>query len=273
MKIGFIGAGNMAGAIVRGMVAGGVAGADVLVFDIDTAKLRALADECGVQTATDAAALVDAVDTVVLAVKPQVFATLLPELAPVVCRRAPLVISIAAGKTIASIEELLSDELPIVRVMPNINACVGASMSAFCGNAHVTDAHRAVVRRIFDSVGQSMELAEHLFSAYSALASCSPAYTLLYMDALAEAGVRYGIPKEQALAIASQAVLGTARLLQERGVHPRALVDQVCSPAGTTIEGVVALQENGFEAAVLAAARASMERDRQLGQPTASGKA
>ncbi len=272
MKIGFIGAGNMAGAIVRGMAAGGVPGEDILVFDIDAQKLAALTAECGAQPCESAEALVRAADAVVLAVKPQVFPSLLPSLKTMMNERRPLVISIAAGKTIASIEEVLGSDLPVVRVMPNINACVGASMSAFCGNAHVTDEHRAVVRRIFDSVGESMELAEHLFSAYSALASCSPAYTLLYIDALAEAGVRYGIPKAQSLKIASQAVLGTARLLQERGEHPRALADQVCSPAGTTIEGVIALQENGFEAAVLAAARASMERDRALGQPT-PGKA
>lgn len=264
MKIGFIGAGNMASAIVRGLVAGGLRGGDILVFDVDTARQVALFEECGVCMCGDADEVVRGVDAVVLAVKPQVFPALLPELAPVLGECAPLVISIAAGKTVASIEELLGAALPIVRVMPNINAKVGESMSAFCGNANVTEVHRALVRRVFDAVGETIELSEHLFSAYSALASCSPAYTLLYIDALAEAGVKYGIPKAQSLKIAAQAVLGTARLLQESGEHPRVLADQVCSPGGTTIEGVIALQKNGFEAAVLEAARASMEKDQKL---------
>ena len=132
-------------------------------------------------------------------------------------------ISIAAGKSLASIEELLGAGLPVVRVMPNIAAKVGESMAAFCANAQVDEGQKSVVRLIFESVGEVVELEERLFSAYSALAGCSPAFTLLYIDALAEAGVRYGIPKATALKIVSQAVLGTTRLLQETGEHPRGL--------------------------------------------------
>ena len=264
MKIGFIGAGNMAGAIIRGMVAGGVRGGDILVFDVDTAKQVALFEECGVCMCGSAADVVAGVDAVVLAVKPQVFPAVLPPLADVLQDCRPLVISIAAGKSIAAIEELIGGGLPVVRVMPNINAKVGESMSAFCASDEVTDSQKDLVRRVFDAVGETVELAEHLFSAFSALASCSPAYTLLYIDALAESGVKYGIPKVLSLKMAAQAVLGTARLLQESGEHPRALADQVCSPGGTTIEGVIALQKNGFEAAVLEATRASMEKDQKL---------
>lgn len=264
MKIGFIGAGNMAGAIVRGMVAGGMRGSDIFVFDVDTAKQVTLFEECGVCMCGDAAEVIRGVDAVVLAVKPQVFPSLLPQLSLVLAECAPLLISIAAGKTIASIEEMIGVKLPVVRVMPNINAKVGESMSAFCGNDFVNDAHKEIVRRVFQSVGETVELAEHLFSGYAAIAGCSPAYTLMYIDVLAEAGVQNGIPKALALKIASQAVLGTARLLQESGEHPRELADRVCSPGGTTIEGVVALQQNGFEAAVLSAVRASVEKDKKL---------
>jgi len=264
MKIGFIGAGNMASAIVRGMASNGVHGSDMLVYDVDTAKQVALFEECGVCMCGSAEEVIYGVEAVVLAVKPQVFPSLLPQLAPALQDCRPLIVSIAAGKTLASIEELVGEGLAIVRVMPNINAKVGEAMSAYCANAAVTDTQRDTVLRVFGAVGQTVEMAETHFSAYAALAGCSPAYTLLYMDALAEAGVKYGIPKDVSLQIVAQAVLGTARLLQESGDHPRALVDQVCSPGGTTIEGVIALQQNGFEKAVLEAARASMEKDKKL---------
>lgn len=264
MKVGYIGAGNMAGAIIRGMVAGGVRGSDVLVYDVNTAKQVALFEECGVCMCGSADEVISGVDAVVMAVKPQVLPSLLPQLSDILHECAPLIISIAAGKSIASIEELIGPGLPVVRVMPNINARVGESMSAFCGNGLVTEAHKDIVHRVFECVGETTELAESLFPVFSAIASCSPAYTLMYIDALAEAGVRYGIPKDTALKVAAQSVLGTARLYQESGEHPRVLMDQVCSPGGTTIEGVAALQKGGFEAAVLEAARASMEKDQKL---------
>lgn len=264
MKIGFIGAGNMAGAIIRGMAAGGFRGGDILVYDTDAAKLAALFEECGVRVCSSGEEAAAGSDALVLAVKPQVFPDVLPALATTLHRRRLLVISIAAGKTLASIEQMLGSGLPVVRVMPNIAAKVGEAMSAFCGNALVQDEHRSVVRLVFEAVGEVIELEEKLFSAYAAIAGCSPAFTLLYVDALAQAGVRYGIPKALSLKIAAQAVLGTTRLLQESGQHPRELADQVCSPGGTTIEGVCALQREGFEAAVLAAAEAAMEKDRKL---------
>ena len=264
MKIGFIGAGNMAGAIIRGMVSGGFRGSDILVFDTDSAKMVALFEECGVTICSSGAEAAELADAVVLAVKPQVFPKVLPELSPALHRHRPLVISIAAGKTLEAIESMLGSGLAVVRVMPNIAAEVGEAMSAYCGNSLVEEDDRSVVRLIFEAVGEVMELDEKLFSVFSAIAGCSPAFTLLYVDALAQAGVKYGLPKAAALKIASQAVLGTTRLLQESGDHPRVLADQVCSPGGTTIEGVCALQREGFEAAVLAAVDASLEKDQKL---------
>lgn len=264
MIVGFVGAGNMAGAIIRGMTGGGFRGENIWVYDPDEEKLRALYNDCGVTVCPSAESVASGVDTLILAVKPQILPGVLAELRGVLHRCRPLVVSIAAGKELAFLEKAAGEGLPIVRVMPNINAKVGEAMSAFCGNALAEETHRASVRRIFETVGEVVELEEKQFSVFSVLASCSPAYTLLYIDALAQAGVKYGLPKALALKIAGQSVLGTARLLQETGEHPRALADQVCSPAGTTIEGVCALQNGGFEAAVIAAAAASMERDRQL---------
>ena len=264
MKIGFIGAGNMAGAILRGMVSGGFRGADLLVYDTDSTKLVRLFEDCGIAIADSAEEVAAGAEAVVLAVKPQVLPEVLPGLAPTLRRHGGLAISIAAGKTLVALEQMAGGGLPIVRVMPNINAKVGEAMSAFCGNSLVTESHRSVTRLIFEAVGEVMELPEKLFSAYSAIAGCSPAFTLLYLDTLAQAGVKHGIPKAQALEIAAQAVLGTTRLLQESGDHPRVLIDQVCSPGGTTIEGVCALQEKGFEAAVGAAVDAAYDKDQRL---------
>ena len=254
----------MAGAIIRGMAGGGFRGENIWVYDTDEDKLNALYEDCGITICPSGESVASGVDTLVLAVKPQVLPAVLPALSATLHRSRPLVISIAAGKTLASLEELLGEGLPLIRVMPNINAKVNESISAFCGNRLTEEGHKAVVRRIFEAVGEVIELEEKLFSAFSVIASCSPAYTLLYVDALAQAGVKYGLPKAAALKIASQAVLGTTRLLQESGDHPRVLADQVCSPGGTTIEGVCALQREGFEAAVLAAVDASLEKDQKL---------
>ena len=266
MKVGFIGAGNMAGAIIAGMCADGFAGEDIWAYDPCADKLDALEASCGITVCPSGSAVASSVDVLVLAVKPQMLESVVPALRDALLRSEPLVVSIAAGKDIAFLEKLIGFELPVVRVMPNIAAKVGEAMSAYCGNAAVTEEHKASVRRILEACGAVTEMAESQFSAFSVLAGCSPAFTLQYIDALASAGVRYGIPKDKALEIVCQAVLGTARLLQESGIHPRQLADTVCSPAGTTIEGVVALQQAGFEGAVQAAAEASVRRDRELMQ-------
>lgn len=264
MKIGFLGAGNMASAIIRGMVAAGFAPDSVLCFDIDTQKTYALKAECGIRVCQTAEQLCEEAQALVLAIKPQVFASVLPPLLPVLQAQRPLVISIAAGKTLDSVAALIGDNIPLVRVMPNVAAKVGEAVTAYCSNALVTQSHVETVYAVFESVGTVVPIAEEQFGIFTVLASCSPAYTLLYMDALATAGVAGGIPKATALEIVAQSVLGTAKLLQESDEHPRALIDSVCSPGGTTIEGVCALQACGFEKAVQEAANASLAKDKKL---------
>ena len=177
----------MAGAIIRGMAGGGFRGENIWVYDTDEDKLNALYEDCGITICPSGESVASGVDTLVLAVKPQVLPAVLPALSATLHRSRPLVISIAAGKTLASLEELLGEGLPLIRVMPNINAKVNESISAFCGNRLTEEGHKAVVRRIFEAVGEVIELEEKLFSAFSVIASCSPAYTLLYVDALAQA--------------------------------------------------------------------------------------
>jgi len=264
MKIGFIGAGNMAGAIIRGMAADGARGGDLLVYDLDAAKLAALFEDCGIRVCADAEEVIAGSDAVVLGMKPQGFETSVRPLSHLFLEYRPLVISINAGKTLAVIEDCAGAGLPVARVMPNLGARVGEGMAAFCCNQEADEEAKAVVRMIFESVGMVLELEEKLFSAFSAIAGCSPAFALLYIDALANAGVKAGLPKDIGLKVAAQTVLGTVRLLQESGDHPRALIDQVCSPGGTTIEGMAALLDHGFEAAVQAAVTASYEKDKKM---------
>lgn len=264
MKIGFLGAGNMASAIIRGMVKNGFASSSICCYDIDQPKTFSLSRECGVGVCQTAEQLCEESQVLVLAIKPQMFATALPPLRALLQVQRPLVISIAAGKTLDNLAYCLGTELPLVRVMPNVAAKVGESVTAYCTNSLVTQSHVGVVYEIFESVGTVLPLSEEQFGIFSVLASCSPAYTLLYMNALATAGVRGGLPKATALEIVTQSVLGTAKLLQESDEHPQVLLDSVCSPGGTTIEGVCALQRGGLESTVVEAAMASLQKDEKL---------
>lgn len=265
MKIGFIGAGNMASAILRGAVRSGAFAADDLcAFDLDSAKTAALQNELGISAAKDERDLIARSDAVVLAVKPNVFERLLPAISDDLQRKNPLLISIAAGKTIAFIQGLLNYDAAIVRVMPNINATVGAAMSAYCFNETVSERQKDLAQKLCASFGEVMCLPETSFPLFGVLAGCAPAYSYMFIDALARAGVKNGMAKADALKIAAQTVLGSAKQILESGAHPWELVDRVCSPGGTTIEGVASLQADGLDAAVTRAVDAALQKDRKL---------
>ena len=263
--IGFIGTGNMASAIIRGLVSGGkYKGADIAVFDICREKAEAFAKELSLTCLDSAKEIASVCDEVVLAVKPDVFPALLSEIGEQLKEKDPLVISIAAGKTTEFIASLLPYTPRLIRVMPNINAKVQAAVSAYCGNERATDADKSYVSDFCNAFGRGIEIAEKNFSIYSAIGGCSPAFAFMFIDSLARAAVKNGMTKAQALEAAAQAVLGSAKLILESDDHPWKLVDAVCSPGGTTIEGVCALQENGFEAAVEKAVEASYNKDKRL---------
>ena len=269
MTIGFIGAGTMASAIVAGIVGRGVVAAeDVVVHDPNRAAADALAARHGVRVAGSNEALVDAVGTVVLAIKPQVFDVVLPPLAPALAENGTLVVSIAAGTSLARIAALLGEHgptQPVVRVMPNVNAQIGAGMAAVAGNDAASDAQVASVVELFRAVGDAIELPEPSFSTFTAIAGSAPAYAFLFIDALARGALKAGMPKALATRIAAQTVLGSARTVLETGEHPWSLVDTVCSPGGTTIAGLMALEDGGFVSTVVDSVSATIERDRELG--------
>ncbi len=263
--IGFIGAGNMASAIIAGMCkAEFVKSGDIAVFDLDKSKTDSLEKIYGITVKASALEIAETCDKIVLAVKPNVISSVLADIDPVAKERNPLFISIAAGKTTEYLLSSVSYEGRFIRVMPNINALVGAAVSGICGTENVCAEDMSFAENLCECFGTAVKVDEKLFPIFSAIGGCSPAFTYMYIDALARAAVKNGMPKAQALEVAAQSVLGSAKTVLESADHPWTLVDRVCSPGGTTIEGVASLQNDGFEAAVMNAVEASYNKDKKV---------
>ncbi len=264
-KIGFIGCGNMASAIIGGAVSSDfVKGEDVCAFDVDTAKADLLAKEYGVNVSATCEEVVETCNFIVLAVKPQVFPAVLPQIKSHL-KNNSVVVSIGAGKTLEYIGGFLNENTPIIRVMPNINAKVGASMSAVCKNDFADHNALDFVKGLCSSFGEVTEIPESQFALFGVIAGCSPAYSFMFIDSMAREAVKNGMKKDEALKICAQAVLGSAKMILEDGENnPWALINSVCSPGGTTIEGVATLQKEGFDTAVMNAVKASLEKDKKL---------
>ena len=269
---GFIGAGNMAGAIVRGAIAAGTDPASIWLTSAHDSAAR-LAEKTGARHEPDAEALAAACDVVVLAVKPRVIPAVAARIFDAVADARPLVVSIAAGIDLARLESLLPEGARVVRAMPNMAAGVGQSMTALAAGAAAGESNLAAARALMDAVGRTMVIAEEDFPTFVGLAGSSPAFVFTFIDALARAGVLGGIPKAQAVEIAAQAVLGSARAVQVEaaaradggaGRTLADLVDAVCSPGGTTVAGLVAMERAGFSSAVIEAVRAVVAADREL---------
>lgn len=255
----------MAGAIIRGACASGLLAAeDIGAFDLETKKTDALQKELGIVPFATAQELIAQCAAVVLAVKPNIFPSLLSSLAPVIQSANPLLISIAAGKQLADIEEYLGFLPKLVRVMPNINAKTQAAMSAYCPNSLVSPTEEAFVSDLLNAIGKGIRLDESYFPLFGVIAGCAPAFAFMFIDALARAGVKNGMAKQQALEIAAQTVLGSAKMILDSGEHPWALIDAVCSPGGTTIEGVAKLEELGLDTAIIKAVDAALEKDAKI---------
>lgn len=265
MKIGFIGCGNMATAIVKGIVSSSVAlGSDINVFDINVSAYENLVSAYGCNKINSAKETAKRSDILFLAVKPNVIASVLEEIDFEAANNNCLLISIAAGKTIDFIESKLNNEHRIVRVMPNINAMVGEAISGYCTNKNVSKDDCTIVEKLLNSFGKSLKLDETYFPVFGVIGGCSPAFAYMFIDALARAGVKNGMKKDDALKIAAQAVYGSAKMILETDEHPYKLIDNVCSPGGTTIEGVTSLQADNFESAVHNAVNKAIEKDKML---------
>lgn len=263
MNFGFIGAGNMAGAIIKGMTKNeAYAPENIFAYDINEETLLRLLNETGINISKSADEVVEISDVIILAVKPDKLPEVLKKISDKAARKKLLVISIAVGKTIEYLEGFLGRNVPIARVMPNINAKVLAAASGFCLNSVSTDSHKEIVSGIFSAIGEAYEIKEEFFGIFGAIAGASPAFAYLYINALATAALKAGMPKKDALKFAAQTVLGSAKMVLEGGEHPSILIDQVCSPGGTTIEGICTLKEKGFENSVIAAVDAVIAKDK-----------
>jgi pyrroline-5-carboxylate reductase len=264
---GFIGSGKMATALVRGMIrAGTAAPGSIIVSDPVESARRNLAAEAGARAEHDNTRVAEASDVLVLAVKPQSMADVLAELKPAV-GPGHLVVSIAAGVTIGTVADGLGAEpRRLVRVMPNTPALIGEGASAYCLGPHARPEDEATVRSCLDAVGRSFRVAEPLLDAVTGLSGSGPAFVYTVIEALSDGGVRMGLPRDVATALAAQTVLGAARMVLETGLHPGVLKDQVTSPGGTTIAGLHALERSGVRAGLMNAVEAATLRSAELGR-------
>lgn len=265
MKIGFIGCGNMASAIICGALKSKKFQAEQIgIFDLDTEKSQHFAQENSVTLYGTTEDLIKNSSVLVLAVKPQVLPSVLSQHKGCIKEKSPLIISIAAGKQIKSISEALGYDARIIRVMPNINAKVLQAMSAYCPNEFVSEQEEQFVESLMTSCGKVLKLSEDLFPLFGVLAGCAPAYSYMFTDALAKAASCYGIDYRTALDIASQTVLGSAQAMLCRDTTPEKMIDNVCSPGGTTIEGVNSLNSDCFYDLIAKAFKASLDKDEKL---------
>lgn len=268
VKVGFLGAGNMVAAIVRGMVSSGWDPHSIMVTDRSGKSAPALAAETGVVYVADAAELVASVTVVVAGMKPHQQALALEALADS-WRDDQIVVSIAAGRSTEQISQSLPAGMHAVRIMPNVAAAVGSSMTALCLGRHATVADSEVVKKICASFGEVQVVDEGLLPAFTALAGCSPAWLAAAVDALAQAGVAQGISKRDALQAVATAMAGTGTLIQshvESGGSAADIVDRVCSPGGTTVAGLLAAEEAGLRSVFQRAVSAAVARDTHLGE-------
>lgn len=265
MKTGFIGTGNLASAILRGVCAAGKIKPDeIFIYDIFTEKVNQLTAELSVNAAVSAAQIAAECENIVIAVKPKDFASLADSIKNEIKAKDALVISTAAGTEILKIESYLGYDAKIIRIMPNLNAAAGESMTAFCASSRVSDEEKAFANEFCSCFGKCVELEEKYFSAFTALAGSAPAFAFMFADALANAGIKYGLPAKTAQEIAAQMLFGSAKLMLESPLSAGELIRNVCSPGGTTIEGVCSLKETGFESSVITAIDKTVEKDRLM---------
>ena len=263
MKLGFIGTGNMAGAIMGGIIQKGIFRPEQIIgADISEAGRRKAKETYGIEVTEDNRKAA-AAEVLILSVKPQFYADAIAEIRDCI-RDDQLVITIAPGKTLSWLEEQFGKRVKIVRTMPNTPALVGEGMTAACVNQYVTEEEKAYALKILDSFGKVELVPEHVIDAVVAVSGSSPAYVFMFIEAMADAAVAEGMPRTQAYEFAAQAVYGSAKMVLETGKHPGELKDMVCSPAGTTIEAVRILEKKGFRSAVIEAMRACADVSRRL---------
>ncbi len=267
---GFIGSGKMATALVQGMIRSGLAPPETIhASDPSPAAREAIRDGSGIHVHDVNAEVVRRAEVLVVAVKPQTMREVLAELRPMI-HEGHLVISVAAGTTLASLDEGLAARGRIVRVMPNTPALVGKGASAYAMGPRSTVEDEATVRGCLESVGCAVRVPESMLDAVTGLSGSGPAFVYLMIEALSDGGVRAGLPREVATMLAAQTVLGAAAMVLETGLHPGVLKDQVASPGGTTIAGLHELERGRVRGTLMDAVEAAARRSSELARPASS---
>ncbi len=265
-KVGFIAVGNMGGTLAK-IAIRNCGGQSVFVSSRTIEKARRFADGNGC-IAMRSGALAERSNMIFLGVKPQKMEELFEEIAPILKNRFDrfVLVTMAAGLTCERITELAGGDYPVIRIMPNTPALVGQGVIPYCGNDKVTERDFTDLEDTLSGAGRVMKLPEAMIDAASALAGCGPAFVYIFIEALADAAVSCGLPRSTAVEYAAQTVLGAGKMVLETGQHPGALKDAVCSPAGSTIAGVKALEDGAFRAAAQNAVLAAFKRTKELGQ-------
>ena len=264
MRLGFIGTGNMAGAIMGGIIRNQIFSPEEIIgADISPAGRDRVKAEHGICVTESNQEAAREAEVLILSVKPQYYADAIAEIRDCVSEDQ-LIITIAPGKTLSWLQEQFGKPVKLVRTMPNTPALVGEGMTAACKNSNVTEEEMEYALKILGSFGKVQVVPEHLIDAVVAVSGSSPAYVFLFIEAMADAAVAEGMPRAQAYEFAAQAVYGSAKMVLETGKHPGELKDMVCSPAGTTIEAVRVLEEKGFRSAVFEAMKACADVSRSL---------
>lgn len=264
MTVGFIGLGNMAKAMIGGILAKGLMGPNEIIGTAATEETRLkVSNKYGIQTRTSNEAVAKESDIIILAVKPQYLKVVIADIMDSVDENK-VIVSIAAGKTIKWLEKEFEKPVKIIRVMPNTPALVLEGCSAVCRNDMVTDDDYHFVIELLESFGKAYTVPESMMDVVVGVSGSSPAYVFLFIEAMADAAVAGGMSRKQAYEFAAQSVLGSAKMVLETGKHPGELKDMVCSPAGTTIEAVKILEEEGFRGAVIDAVTACIEKSRKI---------
>ena len=264
MKLGFIGCGNMASAIMSGIISNGLIQADEIIgADVFAPSKEKAKETLGIQIAESNIEVVQKADAFVLSIKPQFYAQVIAEIKDYV-KENQIIITLAPGKTLDWLEEQFGKQVKIVRTMPNTPAMVQEGMTAACASTFVTTEELAYVCDILKAFGDVEVVPEKLMDAVVAVSGSSPAYVFMMIEAMADAAVAEGMPRNQAYKFAAKAVMGSAKMVLETGKHPGELKDMVCSPGGTTIEAVKVLEETGFKGALMQAMEVCAEKSRSL---------
>jgi pyrroline-5-carboxylate reductase len=263
-KVAIIGAGKMGEAIIVGLLKSGEYSAkDIQAVEVVESRRQFISQTYNVKCFADAKKAVDFGDIVLIAVKPGVVGKVLEQIGPLM-KRGKVLVSIAAGVTLEFMRKFVPENVPIVRVMPNIACSVREAMVTFCPTPNITEGELNMVTRMLGLLGKVMQLDEKYLNLATGLVGSGPAYIYLIIDALADAGVRLGLPKDVSTTLAAQTTLGAAKMVVETGEHPVKLKDKVATPAGTTVEGLLELEKGGLRATIISAVTSAAEKAKKL---------